>query len=511
MSSHALSTHWDRLDRDTTRRLQGDKLHRYLRDCVLPFSGHYQAAFREQGLTADDFRSVDDLAKLAFTSKEDLLPTPDRPRRALDFALIPDAKVLSRRAPVVLQALLRGKARVKDELDREWRPTFMTATTGRSTESISFLYSQHDLKNLSIGAGRISEIGQLQREERMINMFPFAPHLAFWCMHYAGIERNTFALSTGGGKCMGSEGNIRAILKLKPQVLVAMPTFIYHVLQQALEEKVRMEGVRLIVLGGEKVPDGTRRKLSALCAELGSPGVKVMATYGFTEAKLAWTECLFTPGESPTGYHLYPDLGIIEVIDPETGLTVPDGQRGEIVWTPLDHRGTVVLRYRTGDFIENGITWEPCPCCGRRLPRLMGKISRVSDFRALRFQKIKGTIVDFNELEHALDDVNGLGAWQIELRKAHDDPLDLDEIVLHAVRMADAPEASIDRTLREVLQARFEIRPNKIIFHSADEIRALHQVGIALKEQKVVDHRPKSALPPPMTRDAAPKPQESHA
>jgi hypothetical protein len=61
----------------------------------------------------------------------------------------------------------------------------------------------------------------------------------------------------------------------------------------------------------------------------------------------------------------------------------------------------------------------------------MGRISRVSDFRALRFQKIKGTIVDFNELEHALDDVPGLGAWQIELRKAHDDPLDLDEIVLH--------------------------------------------------------------------------------
>src|SRR4051812_39825087 len=202
MSPHALSTHWDRLDRDTTRRLQGDKLPRFFRDCVLPFSSHYQTAFREQGLTADDFRSVDDLAKLAFTSKEDLLPTPDQPRRALDFALMPDAKVLSSRASVILQALLRGKARVKEELDREWRPTFMTATTGRSTESISFLYSQHDLQNLSIGAGRISEIGQLKREERMINMFPFAPHLAFWCMHYAGINSNTFALSTGGGKCI---------------------------------------------------------------------------------------------------------------------------------------------------------------------------------------------------------------------------------------------------------------------------------------------------------------------
>ncbi len=518
MSFDHLTTHWDRLDRDEARDLQGRKFHRYLRDCVLPFSTHYKKVFKELGLGAQDFRTPDDLLKLPFSRKEDLLPTPDNPRRALEFALIPDAKVLSSRPNVILRALLRGRARVKDELDREWRPTFMTGTTGRSTESISFLYSQHDLKNLSTGAGRIAAIGLLQREERMINMFPFAPHLAFWCMHLAGIETNTFALSTGGGKCMGTEGNIRVIQKLKPQVLVAMPTFIYHVLQQALEEKVRFEGVRLIVLGGEKVPDGTRRKLSSMCAELGSPGVKVMATYGFTEAKLAWTECLFTPGETPTGYHLYADQGIIEVVDPETGLPVPDGTRGEIVWTPLDHRGTAVLRYRTGDFIENGITWAPCPCCGRRLPRLMGKISRVSDFRSLRFQKIKGTIVDFNELEHALDDVPGLGAWQIELRKAHDDPLDLDEIVLHVVRMPEASEATLDRTLREILQARFEIRPNQILFHTADEIRTLHQVGVALKEQKVIDRRPKTAAAsvsapaptPAATRVQADKPQASH-
>ena len=110
----------------------------------------------------------------------------------------------------------------------------------------------------------------------------------------------------------------------------------------------------------------------------------------------------------------------------------------------------------------------------------------------MRFQKVKGTIVDFNELEHALDDVHGLGAWQIELRKAHNDPLELDEIVLHVVRMADAPEASLERALRELLQANFELRPNRIDFHTADEMKVLHQVGVALKEQKVVDHRPKA-------------------
>jgi phenylacetate-CoA ligase len=498
MSTSALTSRWQTLDRDAVRTLQGRQLHHFLRDCVLPFSAHYRQVFAEHGLTANDFRTVDDLRKLPFTSKQDLLPTPENPRRSLNFALIPDPKVLSKRLPVIARALLRGKSRVKDELDREWRPTFMTATTGRSTDSVSFLYTQHDLNNLAVGGGRIAELANVSREERMLNMFPFAPHLAFWCMHYAGMNRNTFALSTGGGKCMGTEGNIKAIVKLKPQVLVAMPTFIYHVLQQATDEKVRLEGIRLICLGGEKVPDGMRRKLSTMCAQLGSPNVQVIATYGFTEAKLAFTECPFEPGDTPPGYHLYPDMGIVEVVNPETGDPVPDGVGGEIVWTPINARGTVVLRYRTGDHIENGITWDACPCCGRRMPRLMGRISRVSDFRALRFQKIKGTIVDFNELEHALDDVPGLGAWQIELRKAHDDPLDLDEIVLHVTRMDGVEESRLEQSLRDLLQANFELRPNRIQFHTANQIRALHQVGVALKEQKVIDNRPKGTAAAPV-------------
>ena len=493
MSLSALTSHWQALDRTTACDLQGRQLHRFIRDCVLPFSAHYRRLFAEHGLTARDIRSVDDLRKIPFSSKQDLLPTPDEPRRSLNFALIPDPRVLSKRPAVVARALWRGRGRVKEELDREWRPTFMTATTGRSTDSISFLYTQHDLRNLEIGGGRIAQIGRVTREERMLNMFPFAPHLAFWCMHYAGVNHNTFALSTGGGKCMGTEGNIKAILKLKPQVLVAMPTFIYHVLQQAIDEGARIEGIRLVCLGGEKVPDGMRRKLAAMCAQLGSPKVQVIATYGFTEAKLAFTECPFPPGQTPTGYHLYPDMGIVEVVNPDTGEPVPDGVGGEIVWTPINARGTVVLRYRTGDHIEHGITWDACPCCGRRLPRLMGRISRVSDFRALRFQKIKGTIVDFNELEHALDDVHGLGAWQIELRKAHDDPLDLDEIVLHVAGMDGASHATLEHSLRDLLQANFELRPNRIEFHTPHELRVLHQVGVALKEQKVVDHRPKAA------------------
>ncbi|MFI5337438.1 MAG: phenylacetate--CoA ligase family protein, partial [Opitutales bacterium] len=481
MFTNQLTKNWHSLDKDTVLDLQGRKLHRYLRDCVLPFSQHYRSLFQKEGLTADDFRSVANLAKLPFTSKEDLLPTPDNPRRSLEFVLTPDPKVLARRPGVILRGLLHGPARVREELDREWRPIFMTATTGRSTESVAFLYSQHDIRNLGIGCGRIVDMGGVTREERMLNMFPFAPHLAFWYMYYSGIERNIFSLSTGGGKVMGTEGNLRAILKIRPSVLAAMPTFIYHVLCEAVEQKLRIEGLKSICLGGEKVADGTRRKLADLCAQLGSPGVKVAATYGFTEAKLAFAECPFPSDQPSPGYHLFPDLGIFEVIDPKTGRVQPDGVGGEIVWTPLEQRGTVVLRYRTGDHIEHGLTYEPCPCCGRTMPRLLGRISRVSDFRSLRFQKIKGTIVDFNELEHALDDAHGVGSWQLEMRKANNDPLNLDEIVLHVTNTGGMSADALSTQLTDLLHSHFEFRPNKILFHTAEEMRTLQQVGVALK------------------------------
>jgi len=492
MSTPRRKVQWQHLDRDSMIAWQGRCLHRYLKDCVLPFSLQYQRVFKERGLTANDIQTVADLRKLPFTSKEDLLPTPENPRRTLDFVLKPDPKILSRRPSVILRALLHGREHVRAELDREWRPTFMTSTTGRSTEPVPFLYTQHDIAHLALGSGRIVEIGGVKPDERMVNMFPFAPHLAFWYMYYSGIDRNIFALATGGGKVMGTEGNLRAVLKLKPQVLVAMPTFLYHVLQQAVEQNLRLEGIRLLVLGGDKVPDGTRRKLGALCAQVGSPDVKIMATYGFTEAKFAWTECPITPGTPPPGYHLYADQGIIEIINPETGEVMPDGEGGEIVWTPLDQRGTVVLRYRTGDRCEHGITWEPCPCCGRRMPRLVGKISRVSDVHALRFQKIKGTIVDFNELERVLDDLPGLGAWQIELCKAHDDPLDLDEINVHITPTGEGNLTTIDHAVRAILHSHFELTPNQVVAHTAEEMRALQKVGVALKEQKVVDNRPKT-------------------
>jgi len=490
MNTALLTTRWQSLPERAIRELQTEKLRGFLRHVVLPFSAHYRELFSEHALDADSIRSLDDLRRIPFTTKTDLLNTSAHPQRAKELVLVPDRHVLARRPATLLRALACGRSRVREELESEYRPIFLTSTTGRSADPIPFLFTRHDLANLAMTGRRTFEVCGAQREMRLLNMFPYAPHLAFWQTHYGGEAFGVFVASTGGGKVVGTEGQLRFIRKIHPDVLIGMPTFVYHVLHQAVEENMQCESLKRIVLGGEKVPDGMRRKLLSLAHQLGARDVDVIGTYGFTECKMAFAECPRGLDAPSCGYHLYPDLGIFEVVDPKSGEPLPPNSPGELVFTPLDSRGTVVLRYRTGDVIDGGLTYAPCPNCGRRVPRLVGNISRSTEVREMHLDKIKGTLVDFNELEHLLDDCAQVGAWQIELRKRDDDPLEIDELILHVAKHNGISKAQLTRELNERFIARAEIHPNKIIFHDSDKMRALQGVGSELKERKLVDHRP---------------------
>ena len=496
-ASHRLEKNWDRLDPDTLKQLQLKQLRQFLKQVVLPFSKHYGELFRQHSISPDDIQTWDDLARIPLTSKKNLLTSPEHPDPTKNFVLIPDENKLRRRPSTIFRALIRGPQGVKAELEAEYRPILMTSTTGRSSEPVPFFYTHHDIENLKRSGRRLMEVCESQTDFRHINMFPFAPHLAFWQAHYAGTGFNAFCVSTGGGKVMGTTGNVMLLEKIKPDALIGMPTFIYHVLTEAISEGVHCNTLKRFVLGGEKVPNGMRRKLRTLASKLGSNDVEVMATYAFTESKTAWPECPAHNADQsePSGYHLYPDLGIIEIVDPNSGEPVPDGQPGEIVYTPLDSRGSVILRYRTGDCISGGITYEPCPQCGRHCPRLTGRISRVSDIRRLQIGKIKGTLVNFNDLEHILDDIDGLGAWQIEIRKQNDDPMEPDEIVVHAQAEDGQSEDQLAEEITQQFQSDAELRPNRIEFHNTETLKKMQGVGVSLKEDKIVDHRPKSTKP----------------
>ena len=491
MGTKRLFTAWDELGRDEIRRLQAAKLSRYIQRCVYPFSRYYRDLFDRHSIRPDCIRSLDDLRRIPFSSKLDLLSSDEHPERAREFILIPDREKLLRRPSVMVQALYKGKTRLAEDMAYEFRPVMLTSTTGRSADPVPFVFTRHDIDNMLRTGRRLVHVLGARPEERLINMFPFAPHLAFWQTHYATVSFGVFSLSTGGGKVMGTEGNIRMISKIKAQGLIGMPTFLYHVLSQARDQGLRFPDLRTLVLGGEKVAPGMRRKLKALVLEVGgSEEADVVATYGFTEAKTAWGETPFPLDQPSSGYVLYPDFGLFEVIDPETGEVQGEGEPGELVYTPLDSRGSVVLRYRTGDYIDGGLVYEPCPYTGRQVPRLVGNISRKSNFKELALDKIKGTLVDFNQLERILDDADHVGAWQLELRKINDDPMELDELVLHVEKTNAIEEEHLAKQLRERFTSYTELCPNQILFKEADEMRRIQGVGSEIKEKRIVDNRP---------------------
>ena len=107
--------------------------------------------------------------------------------------------------------------------------------------------------------------------------------------------------------------------------------------------------------------------------------------------------------------------------------------------------------------------------------------------------------MNFNLLEHLLDDQRGIAAWQIELRKRNDDPLEIDEIHLHVTAERGVSEDEIKAMVRRRFLEVTELTPNVIHFHEIAELRSLIGIGQELKEQKIIDHRPKAPTP---TRNA---------
>ncbi len=479
-----LQTDWLRLpDAESLRDRQLKRLRHFLKTRLIPFSPFYRRNFADQGIDAGDIRKWHDFVRLPLTSKADLIASPR------DFVLQPNENALRRQPGTLWAAATHGPRAVKAALEHEFRPLLLTSTTGRSSQTVPFLMTGHDLDNMLFTGRRIMEIGGSGATYRHLNLFPYAPHLAFWQTHYAGLGIGALMVGTGGGKVLGTDATLGFVDKLQPEVLIGMPTFLYHVLQSATAERRHWPHVRKLVMGGEKIAPGLRRKLRAMAANLGAPDVEILATYGFTEAKMAWPECPAPAGGEPSGYHISPELALIEIIDPDTAEPLGEMQPGEIVFTALDSRGTCVLRYRTGDRIDGGLTHAPCLYCGRRMPRLVGSISRASEIRKLETVKLKGTLVDFNTLEHTLDDLDGIGGWQIELRKHNDDPFECDEIVVHAATDREARRDELERTISRRFFESSEVRPNRIEWHTPEEIRTLQGVGRLLKEEKVVDHR----------------------
>jgi phenylacetate-coenzyme A ligase PaaK-like adenylate-forming protein len=493
MTSWQALQRWPRAEQ---RALQDHLLRQFVREQLYPFSPHYRELFDRAGVRPEQIRTVDDLRRLPLSQKRDLLPTEAEPQRFRRFLLQPDAAKLRaawplrRKLPLLWQRWWQGEAAVQTRLRAEYAPSFMTFTTGRSAEPVPFFYSPHDLRNLQTTGARLVDVMGLQPDYRVANVFPYAPHLAFWQVFFAGQATGTMLLSTGGGRVMGSSGDLRALTRLRADALIGVPGYVYHLVRRAAAEGLDLSSLRCVVLGAERVAPGLKQKLAELLELCGARHVRVFGTYGFTEARMAFAECP-TADNAYTGYHLYPDLAVFEVVDPATGEVLPEGSDGELVFTPLQARASTVFRYRTGDLVRGGLSWQPCPHCGRTVPRISSDLVRESSVKDLQLVKLKGTLVNLEDCAVVLGGMPEIDEWQIELRKKDGDPLEVDELVVRlALRSGQDPERTALQ-VRDAFKSRLEVAPNQIEFLGLESLLGKLGMETEMKERRFVDTRPR--------------------
>ena len=276
------------------------------------------------------------------------------------------------------------------------------------------------------------------------------------------------------------------------QVAEQVPDVEGTLLRLAASEGRDFSSLHTLIMGGDRLPQGRKSKILELLAKVGAEHAVVASTYGFTGGRVAWRECRPSAlsKEESSGYHLFPDMEIMEIIDPDSGKRRAEGEDVEIVYTTLDWRGSVLLRFRTGDLVKGGLDFSPCPYCGRSLPRLGLEISRTSEYKEFELTKLKGTLVDLNAFYPLLSGHKDILEWQLEIRKHNDDPYDLDELYLHVTPAEGMSRKYLEKELMELMQREIEVAPTRIVFHSLP--RLLQKLGLDTKgrERRFVDERP---------------------
>ena len=214
--------------------------------------------------------------------------------------------------------------------------------------------------------------------------FSFGPFLGFWTAFEAAAKRGCRCLPGGG---LGSEQRLRAILDHGVEYLFCTPTYVLRLAEVASEHGIDLAAseIRKIIVAGE--PGGsspeTRRRIREVWG-----GAETFDHYGMTEVGPTAYE---TPG-GEGGLRVILDSFLAEVVCPESGEPVADGESGELVLTTLGRAGCPVLRYRTGDLVLPD--WGEDDAGQSTLDLVGGILGRVDDMVVVRGVNLYPASVD---------------------------------------------------------------------------------------------------------------------
>lgn len=329
----------------------------------------FRQRMNERGLTPDVVESLADIAKLPFTVKTDL-------RDTYPFGLFASP----------LSDVVR-----------------LHASSGTTGKPIVVAYTQGDMDVWTSVMVRTFAACGVRRGDVVQNAYGYGLFTGGLGAHYGAEALGATVIPISGGN---SDRQIMVMKDFGSTAICATPSYFLHLIESAAEKGIAMKDLPLKagIFGAEPWTEAMRERIEA------TSGIKAYDIYGLSEiiGPGVASECC-----AQSGLHVFEDHFYPEIIDPETGDVLPEGEQGELVFTTLSKQAMPMIRYRTRD-ITHFIT-EPC-ACGRTIRRIRRVSARSDDMMIIR-----GVNVFPSQIEEALLSVEGtLPHYQIVLERVKD-------------------------------------------------------------------------------------------
>jgi phenylacetate-CoA ligase len=317
--------------------LQLDRLKTLLRYMYekMPF---YNNSFQEKHINVEKFSSLDDLKHLPFTTKSVL-------RDHYPFSLF--ATPLSEIVELHASSGTTGKLTV----------------VGYTKKDIA-LWSEVMARTLACAGVVSGDIIQ--------NAYGYGLFTGGLGVHYGALDLGVTVIPVSAG---GTKRQLMLMEDFKSTILTCTPSYSLFMAEEARD--IGMDpsktSLRVGVFGAEPWTEGIRQQIEK------EWNILALDIYGLSE--------IIGPGvamecEGKNGLHIWADHFLPEVINPETGEVLEEGQEGELVITTLTKEALPLLRYRTGDIVA--LNYEPCKYCGRTMPRISKIKGRIDDMLIIR-------------------------------------------------------------------------------------------------------------------------------
>ena len=360
------------MPREQIKALQNEKFLKQMQhvwnDCP-----DYRRKMEKAGVSIDDIKSIDDISKLPFLSKDDL-------REGYPYAML--AKPLSECVRI-------------------------HSTSGTTGKRVIAYYTQHDIDIWDECCARALVATGATKDDVVQVAYGFGLFTGGAGLNGGSHKLGSLTLPMSSGN---TDRQLQFMIDLGATVLCCTPSYAAYLAESIKERGVRDQiKLRAGIFGAEAWSEEMRRDIEA------GLGIKAYDIYGLTE--------ISGPGVSyecseQTGMHINEDHFYAEIIDPDTGEVLPEGEQGELVFTSLDKEAFPVIRYRTKDICV--LTRKECSC-GRTFIKMVKPRGRSDDMLI-----IKGVNVFPSQIEAVLIEQGYQANYQLVVDRVNNsDTLDV--------------------------------------------------------------------------------------